>query len=65
MKKRALFINIPHSSRLSQADAKLKHIYFPIGLAYVMLSVKSNCPDYDVDIMDLNFCSFNEVFFQD
>ena len=65
MKKRALFINIPHSSRLSQADAKLKHIYFPIGLAYVMLSVKSNCPDYDVDILDLNFCSFNEVFFQD
>ncbi|MFC1623834.1 B12-binding domain-containing radical SAM protein [Candidatus Omnitrophota bacterium] len=65
MKKRTLCINIPHSSRLSQAYAKLKHIYFPIGLAHIILSIKSNCPGYGVDILDLNFCSFDEVFFRD
>jgi len=58
--KTVLFVNIPHTSRLSHFDKKVANIHFPIGLAYIMNTVRSQCQDYDFSILDLNFWSRDE-----
>ena len=58
--KKVLFVNIPHASRLSHVSKIVADIHFPIGLAYIMNSVSSQCQGYDFDLLDLNFYANDE-----